>query len=326
MTNSTIVGSIYIVMGIFGIAENGLAAVLIATDREMRNPTYIYMVNVCLSDVVTLTSIAIYSGVVLIYPSAVTPTLTKLSSYVTATSWCFACQFIVLMTFSRYVQLKWAHKMHYYFSRRNLIITVLVPWLLPVSCFSWLFGYDWMPFRFFPELGAWQFDDCRDLGRFLSYLFMALTAAIAFTVNFLNIRTLLHVHRIRKQVHTIETNANAAREIKLFVQCAITGTSFTVAVVAHFVISALKAHVNTAAFVVSHCMWILNALQYPLTYFALNSLLRERFLAIFCGKKPTPYGEPTQGGGGGGGGQPVKLKSLYVKEVTGGAPLAGSRF
>lgn len=174
-----------------------------------------------------------------------------------------------------------------YFKKRNLILSVLLPWLIPMVGYSWLTFYPDPPFTFLEERCTWAFDESQRLGRAVAIQHIVLIAIVAVVVNFFNVKTLLYVHRIRRQVQTLETSANASREIKLFAQCAITGIFFTGAAVTFFVVDALKDRMTTVAFVVAHCMWILNAIQYPFIYFALNQMLRDRFLAFFCHRKQT---------------------------------------
>lgn len=284
-TLSTTVGVAYIATGVTGIVENLVIAILMATDPKMRNRTYIYMINLAISDAITFLPFSLYTGVVIIYPHRIDPISTRIGALVTIGSWYAGCTLMVLASFSRYIQLVMSEKVPVYFTRRNLIISVFLSWTIPIVPFVCVIWIDPMPLGYFPELYTWAFRSGDDLGKGLEIFCIVLSIFLYFLTHICNIKSLRHIRHLRKQIQMVERSGNFKREVKLFVQCAITGIMHTIGIACYFIASALERQMPWYGFLIIHGLWYLNYTQNPIIYFIMNIRLRRRVLNVFCCRK-----------------------------------------
>src|SRR5688500_4996945 len=86
-TSEIVVGAVSITLGLFGITENVLTAILMATDSEMRSPTYLYMINLNICDAIALVPLAFYSALALLIPGLSSEILIRTAAYLLGVSW-----------------------------------------------------------------------------------------------------------------------------------------------------------------------------------------------------------------------------------------------
>lgn len=161
-----IIGPSYFITGLFGISLNVIAAFLMAKDPEMRNPTYFYMINLCIADAMTLIPLNVYAGLVLMHPVMMQYVLDIINVLIMLMTWTSSVCFTIATTFSRCIQLASPHLVDIYFKKRNLLISVALVWILPAILFGiaiatlpWIRMSVYMRLAFLPYRRYWT--ECR---------------------------------------------------------------------------------------------------------------------------------------------------------------------
>lgn len=276
----------YLIVGISGILLNAVAAALMMKDKEMRNATYSYMIQQCLCDIIVLLSAATYTGFALLCPILQNDTTMAIFGYSTGIGWYAGSYFMVLISYSRCVQLVWSHKLNVLFSKRMIFASIIGIYLCPTLFYLYSTTIR-RPLIFFVSNStySWTYNVIDPLGKTMAMVNITSNIFCAFLITVFNSKSLHWVRKTRMQIQTLESKENRRREVRLFFQCAITGTMYTLAVVVFFIISSLQlGGEHVAAFVITHLGWMMVHLQNPLIYFAVNSRLRRRLRPLFgCG-------------------------------------------
>lgn len=288
MEPSLPIGVGYIIIGVIGVYINSMAAVLIAIDKELRHVTYTYMVQLCVCDILVLTFASIYTGFALIFRSLLDDTVNAICGYMTSIGWYGSSYATVLIALSRCVQLVWSHKIDVFFPKRLVLISIVALYVCPALFYIYNLPNRPLVFYVSTVTYSWMFNTKDVYGNALSIVNITSNLICAALVTGLNIRSLHWVRKTRQQIQSLENVENRKREVRLFIQCAITGTLFTFAVMVFFVVSTLGlgGH-NVIMFVLTHVGWMMIHLENPLIYFAINGRLRRRFLRLFrCSRSP----------------------------------------
>lgn len=281
-TASAAIGTVYTFMGIFGIFENGITAYFMSTDPQMKNPTYVYMVHLAIADLIILIPIALQAGLTTLWPMLARPAAIRIGAWLVAVGWYPGCLFMVLASFSRYVQLAMASRVPEIFSRRNLAVSISLSWVIPSALYTWFIYWQPLVFDYLQERYTWNFHMHVPFARALSHFNITINTVFAITITVFNLKSLRCVHNLRRQVQSFETSSNLKREIKLFAQCAITGAIYAGAIVYFYVVSALEDRLVWYWFLITHVLWASNHIQNPIIYFVLNTRLRQRVLYALC--------------------------------------------
>lgn len=292
-----VLGIFFILLGVFGIIGNTITGLLITTDREMRNPTYRYMTNLCFADAVMHVPLSIIFGTVLIDPSLWSMTFAKISAYILTIGWNPSGIFMVSMSYSRFVQLKTPRTQLVTASkgeRRRLWASIVLPWTLPAVIYCWMPYYEPPPVILLASQYAWSFNEATALGEGLRWLTVAWTLGVIISVSYFNYRSLMAVRQMRKQIRHIGMDRNVKREIKLFIQCALTAAIYSTMSVTYFAVNGIKFGIPPAGFIAAELLWILNHTHSPIVYFTLNRKLRRRFLIVVGLRKPASINTGTE--------------------------------
>lgn len=295
MSNDTAIGIVYTAMGLFGIIENGITSYFIATDPHMKNPTYYYIVQLGIADAIILIPITVQAGLTTLWPVLAHPVAIKIGAFLVAVGWYPGCLFMVLSSFSRYIQLSMATSVPRIFSRRNLALSISLSWIIPSALYTWFIYWDPILFGYFQERYTWGFHTHTPFGNALSIFNITINSVFAITINIFNLKSLKCVHQLRKQVQSFETSGNMRREVKLFAQCAITGTIYTGAVIYYYVVNAIEHSLVWYWFLITHLLWASNHVQNPIIYFVLNTRLRRRLIHVVCPNKVVQVHTTTAG-------------------------------
>lgn len=293
MSNDTAIGAAYVTTGVIGMSENFITAYFMATDPKMRNPTYFYMICLAISDAISFAPIALYAGVTTLDPGLIDPVSMRLASLANICSWYAGCTLMVLASFSRYVQLVMPEKGHVYFRRRKLIISLILCWIMPSIIFGWAVRLDPIPYGYVPERYMWVFQSGDSVAIGSEMFTFVMCIGFSCLMHAFNIKSMRHIRQLRQQAQMVETSRNFKREVKLFVQCAVSGTVYTFGTVLYFITSALEKNGMPYFGVVIQAIWYCNNLQNPIIYFIVNSRLRRRILNVFCCRKNRTRSTPT---------------------------------
>lgn len=279
--NCTAVGAIYVGLSIFGIFENLFTAILIATDSQLRNPTYYYMVNLCLADIIVLFSVGLFQGLLLLDTGVAMASM----SHPAITMWLLqvgvfeTTVFMILISLSRCIKLKSPHANESQTNKLYLWLSIIGPWLVFPLVYGVLFYSEIVPYKFDVTKFNWKYDTTKLVGKILEYASFGYAAVCILSVSIINVITLFYVHAARRKIQAF-TDTNLKAEVKLFIQCAVTaGITFAV-IIAYGVIIALQHNFNPLAPIIAHVGWLFAHIHSPIVYFALNSSLRQRFVAL----------------------------------------------
>lgn len=270
----------YILIGTIGITLNLLASILMATDKEMRQGTYAYMIQLCVCDIIALFGLAFYTGFALIFPILQTDIALALVSYFLAIGSFSGSCFMVLVSASRCVQLVWAHKSSVIFSKRVIAISVVSSYLVVAIAFSYNIFYRPLLFYLITTSGKWTFNMDTPVGHGAATRNLGYCSMCACLITVFNVISLYGVRKMRRQIQSVETRENRKREVKLFLQCAITGNFCILSVILFFMMTFWEL-TSVASSVVMHVVWVILHVQNPMVYFVINTRLRERLMSLF---------------------------------------------
>lgn len=281
MTTSIIIGSAYFGIGVLGIAGNILTAFLLMDDASLENPTYYFMIQLCACDVFVLISITIYTGLALLCPRLQHELAYKIVAYEIAVAYYSAASFMALMTISRCVQLVWPEKIKRHFSKHRIILYSIIAYLMPLSSHSIIFYVEPLFFTFFPSDFTWKYIEY-PIAQIAALCNLVFNICCISTIAIFNMRSLYWVHNTRTQIHAVDASANRQREVKLFLQCAITGATFAVSTIIFFIVQLTPSSDAVVQGIVSHSLWIMLHIESPIIYFIVNGKLRQRFISVFA--------------------------------------------
>uniref|UniRef100_A0A915HHY0 G-protein coupled receptors family 1 profile domain-containing protein n=1 Tax=Romanomermis culicivorax TaxID=13658 RepID=A0A915HHY0_ROMCU len=282
-----IIGIIYILISLFGILGNLVCFVTIYTQRNIRdNPTYFFIANQCLSDVLCLLAIGIYVGVVEFWPRLSDySNLHRLMSCCLITGWYSSGYFSLILAVTRLYALKYRHLYLEVFSQNRQL------WL---ASFVWLFMILLMLIF---ETGDQVDDVFRDLYT-LGILKSTFRGLVVFCFNFLhdlvvsnsvliiNLVTGIFVRSSLKKTPTTvlrrRTRTNQL-ELKLYFQCTIT-TSFLI-IICYVYLSVFFVdyeNLSNILFLIFHICWLLYHAVCPYVYLFTNGDLKNMMVKVLC--------------------------------------------
>lgn len=102
------VGISYITIGVTFILLHAICAYLMHSDKEMKNPTYDFMVHLSIIDCVCLSCIGIYAGSVLVSGVQYGP-LDAVVPYLQVVTWFVSCVVLDCVAFSRWISITRPH-------------------------------------------------------------------------------------------------------------------------------------------------------------------------------------------------------------------------
>lgn len=275
-------GSIYISISIFGIIENILTAILIATDTELRSPTYYYMVNLCLADVVELLAIGLYQGLILIdsqiaIGSISTPPILMFLRGVGV----FECAiFMLAICLNRFLTLKKAQVEEPRTDTKRLLAKILAIWLIFPVAFGALLFSGTVPLIFDYNHFVWAYDSSKTVGRVAVYAFPAYAVLSMAAVAVLNAVSLYFVRKVRKKIQSFSSELNVKAEIKLFIQCAVTTSITFFVVIVYCTILAFQNRLPAVLTTIAHTSWLISHVHSPMIYCFMNARLRRRLFSV----------------------------------------------
>lgn len=107
-TKDIIVGAIYITEAVIIISLHIHCSYLIYTDKDMKNPTYYFMINLSIVDILELSLIGIYAGAIILTRWH-NETAARLASFFTLSLWYSNCVLFGLIAFARWVAITRPH-------------------------------------------------------------------------------------------------------------------------------------------------------------------------------------------------------------------------
>lgn len=284
MTLALVMGIVYVTIGVYGVAQNILTAILLRREVNINNPTYYCMFQLCLTEAVILLPLSVFTGLALLCPVLQDVDMVyRVCAYIVAIGFYGGSGFMVMMTVSRCVQLVWPHLTDRLFSKRRLIFFTCASYICPVLCFIFVFTHETLLFTFYPHLFTWRYVHS-ELGRVALKVNLTWNILCVFMLVIFNGRSLYWVHVTRKQIQNIAATANRNREIKLFIQCAITAFSYITCTILFFGLAFVGTSENVSQSIATHLVWLSIHLQSPMVYLAVNKKLRLGLVRLICCK------------------------------------------
>lgn len=278
--NCSAEGTINLVLGTFGIFENLLTAILIATDSELRNPTYYFMVNLCLADAFALLSVGVYKGLTqfdtgIILFSADHPGIFVWLREVGVLE---TSVFTIFIAFSRCSTLRSLQVNEQPMNKFYFWMSIIGPWVIFPAGYGALIYFEAVPYSF--QGNNSNYDTKKLSGLILQYIFACYSFVCIVSVCVMNVISLFSVRAARKKIQTFIFSSNLKAETKLFLQCAVAATVNFVVTIAYGVIVALQQNLNPILPKIAGVGWIFTHIYSPMVYFALNTRLRRRFVSL----------------------------------------------
>lgn len=270
-----IVGISYLLVGLFGIFTNLLCSYLITINKEFRNASYVYIINLNIADAIVLLPIAVYLGLIEINSNFQCNLCDRIfHSFIQIGWWPSGCYF-VLISFTRLVVLKYRHYNKVIFSKKFLIATSAIPWIVysMVGLFSLM--YPKITGIVYPDLFTWGINQQHLCGITVAY-YNVIHSMLCSLVNCcFNVISLIWIRRTRNRILSTHRSKSRKKEIKLFFQCLITSSFYVGACVMYTIVFRFAHLMLPVHFLITHCIWILHHCISPVIYFTLNVKLRN---------------------------------------------------
>lgn len=281
------VGVAYIITGTVGLIANITCAILIAKNKELRNASYFYMINLCIADAILLLPIAIYLGIVVILNNNSCDYCERVFNLFLQISWYPGGCFFVLVSLTRFIMLKYSHLNKKIFTKRFMVVSISLPWLCFGALSSMNLFYSKTIGMTFPFLYTWGLNTDHTYGEFMAWYNLSHDMLCSFINCCFNVGSILWIRNSRKQIQSMDTTNSRKREIKLFIQCFITSMFYVTVCVMYAIVFKVAQIMAPYHFMICHSLWILNHCVSPFIYFAFNPKLRETLKGLVSSQTQT---------------------------------------
>ncbi len=105
----TTIGISYITTGLFIIPLHIICSWLMWQDKEMRTPTYQFMINLSVADVLELVAISFYAGIIILFRLPINNNFDRFMAFWTLTAWYVNCVMFALIAYSRWIAMTRHH-------------------------------------------------------------------------------------------------------------------------------------------------------------------------------------------------------------------------
>uniref|UniRef100_A0A915KZ63 G-protein coupled receptors family 1 profile domain-containing protein n=1 Tax=Romanomermis culicivorax TaxID=13658 RepID=A0A915KZ63_ROMCU len=287
------------VVGFAGLTCNWLVAYVKIVHRKQYNGvTYAFMSQLAIADGIVLFAVAFCASVFILWPDIQSDLIVieQIFGFILNLGWFPGCFFIIIIAFSRFLALCKNDQMNTFFPKRVVKICTIVPWTAAILFFSSQLYY---PRHWFPDKLSWGIDIMGNgnLGKVFMFILMINDFSTLSMVVFFNSQTLIWLYKKRKQVQNIDQTPMMKREIKLFLQCFISGCCFFGIIGPFTVLNLVTAGSQHSIFLYlgMDMMWIFHHTLNPYIYVILNRKLRSHIISLLTCKMYGP-GKEFSGG------------------------------
>lgn len=265
--------AIFLVVAIVGIVLNIVVSMAITCDKEMRNPTFQFMVQLAIADVESLLGVVV-GPVCQAITNARSSMWSTIFAYLNAAGCHAGDVWLVLVAFSRWTQFVKPEKVQVWFNNRRLAGIVILVWLFEHAYYAQFFFHDHL-MHTVGDTGWYGFYRNTSLSDFMANFDIAHNYIAAIFQVVCTALTFRWILKIRKQTSSMspDTRRSHKQEVNLFIQCAIDCSVYVILIV----VGEICADANTDPAVVSNIMTVvalINFIDCSVLYFIFNKRLR----------------------------------------------------
>uniref|UniRef100_A0A915JPE1 G-protein coupled receptors family 1 profile domain-containing protein n=1 Tax=Romanomermis culicivorax TaxID=13658 RepID=A0A915JPE1_ROMCU len=222
-------------IGIPGIFFNALIAYIKTRySKRYKSPTYVFMVQLALADIIVLVCVSIGTAVFILFPRLPNqcPILHDFFAFTLNFGWHPGCCFLCCIVYSRYITLCGNDKLEDYFSQAKIRIYIICSWLVMGRCITKKIEmqiFSTLDFLFnnrdgileknqcvilwSPEILSWGNDiETGLLGKLLLILTMSQSYFSFVFIGFYNLRILFWLRKVRHSVTMVDNSRLCKQE------------------------------------------------------------------------------------------------------------------
>jgi len=246
--------------------------------KNFRSPTYAFIVNQSIADLLSLLSIGFYAGLMIMLDQAQSGLVTvdKTMTSFLQLGWYCSGYFTILISMSRLIAIKFTG-LHRKICLKHANFVSFLVWLvvLCLACYTAFYDTRKAYGIILPRLFTLGIDLWDDYSQFLSYYNFCHNVTCCLVVIVINTVTYFYVKSSRNRVVSLQQSQVNKLEIKLYFQCVTVSAILTVLCIIYGVVFFLGWTLGKLKFLVFHIFWISYHAFGAIFYLTTNRELRE---------------------------------------------------
>uniref|UniRef100_A0A915KS41 Uncharacterized protein n=1 Tax=Romanomermis culicivorax TaxID=13658 RepID=A0A915KS41_ROMCU len=277
------VGMIYISVSTVGLIGNALCFFTLLVNRLWKNPTYCFIMHQCIADILCLTGIGVYVGLVEIFDQM--PKIHRPMSMCLQIGWYSSGAFSIALASTRLFALKYKNQYQKVFSKSHVTYLTSAVWVIYCALsLSWSFrriSIDGV-FREIYTFGVNVVDILSQTWFYFNFVNDFLVSNVVLVVN---LTTAFHLKRLKNQSQSLQQIQSRKLDVKLYVQCTMTTTFLVIICYIYSAVTFIGYTLTAVEFFFFHLCWLLYHTVCPYVYLTTNSDLRSMLILMIKERK-----------------------------------------